>query len=115
MVDLNEIWELERKCWVEGRSYYERILHAEAVYAFPPPMGIFAGNAFVSSMGEEGPCSDVEMTDKHVAQQGDTVSVAYKGRGLSANGDRVSHCTTTWVKTADGWKLMSHHQTPLDG
>lgn len=114
MVDLNEIWELERKCWVEGRSYYERILHAEAVYAFPPPMGIFAGNDFVSSMGEAGPCTDVEMTDRHAAVHGDAVVIAYKGRGIAASGDRVSHCTSTWVQTLAGWKLISHHQTPLD-
>ncbi|MEM0899198.1 MAG: hypothetical protein AAGI92_04540 [Pseudomonadota bacterium] len=113
MADMDEIWSLERRCWLEGRSYYEQILYPQAVYAFPPPMGIFAGNAFVSQMGENGPCTDVEITQQHAVEVEGVVSLAYHGVGHSVQGPRASHCTSTWVKTGDGWKLMSHHQTPL--
>ena len=114
MSALDELWALERKCWLEGRSYYERILHPAAVYAFAPPMGIFAGNDFVGSMGEEGPCTDVEMSDQHAAAQDNVAVLAYKGKGFAADGARVSHCTSTWVNMDDGWKLIGHHQTPVD-
>ncbi|MEM1377128.1 MAG: DUF4440 domain-containing protein, partial [Pseudomonadota bacterium] len=92
----------------------ESILHPDAVYAFPPPMGIFAGNAFVGQMSEEGPCTDVEITQQHAAEADGVVALAYHGVGQSAQGARASHCTSTWVSTDDGWKLMAHHQTPVD-
>ncbi|MEL6435671.1 MAG: nuclear transport factor 2 family protein [Pseudomonadota bacterium] len=111
---VDDVWALERRCWLEGRSYYEAILHPSAVYAFPPPMGIFAGNDFVSSIGEDGPCSDVEMTQRHAVEEGDAVVLAYHGRGVTPGGDRQSHCTSTWLKTHGGWKLAGHHQTPLE-
>lgn len=115
MSDFAEIWEFERRCWVDGRSFYKEIITADSVYAFPPPMGIFSGDAFVDQMGEEGSCVSVEFANRHVRDLGDVVVLVYQGTGKSADGSvRKSNCSTMWNKSDDGWKMVAHHQTPLN-
>ena len=108
------VWELERRCWLEGRAYYKQILADDAVYAFPPPMGIFRGNQFVDQMGEDGPCVSVDMTARQTQLRDGVAVLAYHGAGTAADGSRrISHCTSVWRETPDGWKLACHHQTPV--
>lgn len=115
MNDLDAIWEQERRCWVDGKSYYREIITEDSVYAFPPPMGIFKGSDFVDSMGEEGPCVSVEFTNKNSREFNDTYVLVYEGIGKSADGSlRKSNCTTVWQRSENGWKLAVHHQTPLN-
>lgn len=110
----DDIWELERRCWVEGKSYYQQIITEHSVYAFPPPMGIFKGVAFVDQMGEAGPCTSVEFKNQHLRIMGDAVVLVYQGIGTSADGSlRESNCSSLWEKSASGWVLAVHHQTPI--
>ena len=114
MSAIKTVWALERRCWLEGRSYYKEILADDALYAFPPPMGLFRGNQFVDQMGEDGPCVSVEMTMKHDQLRDGVAVLAYHGAGTGPDGGlRMSHCTSVWREAADGWKLACHHQTPL--
>ena len=114
MTDIDALWELERSCWTKGRSFYEGIITDGSIYAFPPPMGIFKGSQFVGQMNEEGPFASVSFENQHSQTFTDTVVLVYEGTGKPAQGDaRKSHCTSVWMDTESGWKLMVHHQTPL--
>jgi len=110
-----DIWELERRCWVEGRAFYKEIITEESAYAFPSPMGIFKGTAFVDQMGETGACETVEFENQIIRDLGDIVVVLYVGKGKTSDGSlRKSHCSTVWEKRDGGWKLAVHHQTPVN-
>jgi len=112
---MDEIWELERRCWTDGRAFYKEIITDDSAYAFPPPMGIFKGAAFVDQMGEDGPCVSVEFENQITRDLGNTVITIYVGKGKSVDGSiRKSHCSTIWEKRDDGWKLAVHHQTPVN-
>lgn len=116
MAVLDELWGLERRCWLEGRAFYETIITDGSVYAFPPPMGIFKGADFVQHMGEDGPMVDVEISQQQACDFGDVVVLVYHGWGTGRDGtSRASHCSTVWQRSPDGWKLAAHHQTPVDG
>ncbi len=110
----DDIWELERRCWIEGRSFYEEIITVDSVYAFPPPMGIFKGSGFVSQMNEDGPCVSVEFSNQHAHELNGSWVLVYEGLGASSDGShRRSNCSSVWKRTSDGWKLVAHHQTPI--
>ena len=116
MAEFDEVWALERRMWLEGRSFYKTVLADDAVYAFPPPMGIFKGNAFVDQMGETGPCSDVAMGEQHALALGEHAVLVYRGEGTGHDGStRVANCVSAYRRTDDGWQLCAHQQTPLDG
>lgn len=92
-----EIWELERRCWIEGKSFYREIITDHSVYAFPPPMGIFKGSGFVEQMSEAGAFTDVAFTDQHIQEIGDVVVLLYEGTGKGADGNsRKSNCSSVW-------------------
>lgn len=114
MPDFDAIWALERCMWVEGREFYRRALLDDAVYAFPPPMGIFRGNDFVEHMGDIGPCVSVVMQDQHALALGEHAVLVYRGEGTAHDGTkRLSNCVSVYRKTDDSWRLCAHQQTPL--
>ncbi len=115
MSEFDAVWDLERRMWLEGRAFYEVNLAADAVYAFPPPMGIFRGNDFVEHMGETGPCSAVTLHEQQTLALGEHAVLVYRGEGTAHDGSmRVSNCMSVYRKETSGWKLCAHQQTPLD-
>ncbi len=102
--------------WLEGRRFYEMAVADDAVFALPPPLGIFHGKDFVRHMGDAGLCHTVTLDKQHARALGDHVLLVYRGVGTAHDGtQRIANCLSVYRQQTDQWLLCAHQQTPLNG
>lgn len=55
------------------------------------------------------------MEERVLGRSGDSVAVlAYRAEARRAeDGPYRAYCTSTYVRSGDGWKLVQHQQTPI--
>jgi hypothetical protein len=112
-MDDSQVWETERRLWLEGADVYGELLDPECLMAFPG-MGVMRADDVLKSLESAPRWKSVEMIDRAVGRPGDSVLVL----GYAAVGHRDGAppyrclCTSTYRCDGSAWKLIQHQQTP---
>ncbi len=112
-MELEKLWKLEKRFWLDGPEFYESSMASNAHMVFPAPVGILAGEEIVEGLHQGPRWNSVDFDDRSATQLGDAVVLTYKATG-ARDGDEpyVALCGSTYVRQADEWLLLSHQQTP---
>ena len=95
-------------------SFYESVLHEQAVMLFPGDLVIEGKEKILQSFGQQPWKSFLIETHRTVAL-GDAAAVLIYRITAQREGDDIyaALISSTYVHDADGWKLMVHQQTPV--
>lgn len=108
------LWDTERRFWLDGPDFYDKTMLPHARMVFPLPVGILHGGAIVAGLRQGPRWQSVDMQERSETASGDTVVLAYRATGTRQGaGPYAALCSSTYVKLADGWKLLFHQQTPM--
>lgn len=113
----DELWDLEEGFWRGDAPFYEEHLAPDALMVFPAPTGILERDDTVASIREAPRWENVRLTKKHVTRPHvHTAILAYEAQADQADVDSAYRavCSSTYVKTPDGWRLALHQQTPSE-
>ena len=113
-MDVDEIWELECRFWLEGAQVYEAHLHEDAHMIFPA-MGILDRTAILNGLREFPRWTHVDMCNRQAFGAGNTVCVAYIA--IARRGEAQPYrcfCGSTYVRAGNGPIMVAHQQTLMD-
>ncbi|HEV2503671.1 MAG TPA: nuclear transport factor 2 family protein [Mesorhizobium sp.] len=110
---LTSLWDLEKSFWLGGVEVYEAHLADETLMIFPE-IGILGRDAILESIRKAPRWHEVEMSEKHLAEAGDTAALAYAVvASVPARAPYHALCGSTYVRSGNSWRLLSHQQMPL--
>lgn len=107
-----EMWNLERKLWLDGAELYAGSMDEACVMAVPG-MGVMKATEVLDSLRQAPRWSDVEMSDRLLGRADDEViALAHRAKGMR-DGQEPYHCfcTSTYRRADTGWLLIQHQQT----
>lgn len=109
-----DIWNSERRLWLEGTGAYEELMASDCVMAFGP-MGAMGRDEVLESLREAPRWTDVVMTDKAKAVPAENVAViAYHVRSKRPGAEPYEAlCTSTYVRIDGQWMIAQHQQTSV--
>ncbi|MFA5581030.1 MAG: nuclear transport factor 2 family protein [Paracoccaceae bacterium] len=110
---MDELWTYETQLWLQGATAFAALLHPACVMVFPEPVGILQGPAILESLVGVPRWQTVNMQDQ-ASGGADTVVLAYRAEGQREGAAPYhAYCSSTYIRTPDGWRIIQHHQTPL--
>lgn len=99
-----EVWECERRFWLDTSNFYKQHVAPDALILLPI---------------RKSPCwTDVRFSDQRSSFPSvDTALLAYKA---SAAAECLDHayqacCSSTYVRVRKSWMLVAHQESALDG
>jgi hypothetical protein len=115
-----DLIELEHRAWKAlstggdaATAFYEEVLADEVLMLLPGGLVIDDRAAVIASMGGE-PWSSFDLRDERVELLGDDAAVvAYEATAVRGDMTYKALFNSTYVRTADGWRLRLHQQTPV--
>lgn len=108
-----EHWDAEKRFWLDGPDFYKDRMAPAALMVFPAPVGLLEGKAIVDGLRQGPRWQSVDFSETAEAALGDTVVLAYRATGRRQGAEPYTAlCSSTYVRTEGGWKLLSHQQTP---
>lgn len=113
-MDMQELWNCERRLWLEGAGAHDELLHPHAIMTFPPPAGMMQAAAIVESLRGTPPWTAVEMTERASSGNlGGIVIIAYRAEGRGPEKSYSAYCSSTYVRQDESWRIIQHQQTPI--
>lgn len=108
-----DFWQMEESFWTGGAEHARSLMRDDAVFVFPYPAGIQRRDASLKGMDGNAPWRSVVMKNREFSRSGPVALLAYKAEA-EREGDEIFEalCASTYVDDGDGWRLMSHQQTP---
>jgi hypothetical protein len=110
-----EIWKMEERLWLEGGPAFAALLHRDCLMAFAPT-GLIQGEAIRKGLDDFPRWSSALMTGRVMTRPAGPVRVlGYRVRA-QRDGDEpyVALCSSTWLETPRGWRLVQHQHSALD-
>ena len=114
MTDMTEadFWKMEEAYWTGGAEYARSVTRDDAVFVFPYPAGIQSAEASMKGLEGGSRWRSVTFDNHSFTRQGPVVVLAYKAKAERGEDTYSALCASTYVDDGDGWRLMSHQQTP---
>ena len=113
---MKELWDLERSFWIDGPETYESHLAPDSLMILPPPAGVLGRAATIDAIRSSARWATVTFLDKHLihanADAAVLVYVALADRG-GPESAYSAQCSSTYVRSGEGWQLVAHQQAPL--
>ena len=111
---VTRIWDTEQSFWLDGPAFYATHMVPAAQMVFPAPVGILKGEERLGGLDGAPRWDSVEMDERTEATVGDTRVLAYRATGRrGGDAPYLALCSSSYVRQDDGWKLISHQQTPV--
>lgn len=112
---MDTIWNAERRLWTGDADAFRGLLARDCVMILPPPIGMMGRGAVVESVEASPRWRRVDMTREQEATGGDCVVIAYDADAERAEGGPYrARCSSCWVRVGGEWRMISHHQRPLE-
>ncbi len=113
MSDEKELWRLEESFWLGGADTFRSTMADGAIMVFSYPAGILQGDRIAESVASAPRWRSVLMEDRKSNIRGNVAVLAYKAEA-EREGEpiRTVLCASTYLREGEGWRLMSHQQTP---
>jgi hypothetical protein len=84
-----------------------------AIMVFPYPAGILQGERITEGVAGAPRWRSVVMADRTLTLRGNVAVLAYRAEAeREGEAIRTMLCASTYVRDGDGWRLISHQQTP---
>lgn len=111
---MSELWDIERRLWLEGSEAYDQLMTPDCVMAFGPT-GILQGQEILESLRQSPRWSDVQMSDQLEARPADDIAIlAYRAAALRDGAQPyVAFASSTYVCIDGYWWIAQHQQTRL--
>jgi hypothetical protein len=112
-----ELLELEKGFWTLGEAYFKAHADKECLVAFPGMAKAMSNADLAATARNPNRWHEIEFDFKGMVEPGsDIVVLSYEARARREDGEPYAALVSTgYVRRADGWKMMFHSQTPLDG
>ena len=105
----DDLWRHEEIWWTMGPAEAARRMAPNCIMVFPD--GIVQGEDILARLSSGPRWDSVAMTDRHMAESGDLVVLAYRAEARRAGSPpRRVLCSSSWVRLG-GWRLIAHQQT----
>lgn len=113
MDDERALWRLEEGFWLGGAETFRSRMADGAIMIFPYPTGILQGDRITQSLAGVPRWRSVVMADRTLTLRGNVAVLAYRAEAeREGEAIRTMLCASTYVRDGDGWRLISHQQTP---
>jgi hypothetical protein len=112
----SDLWDLERRFWLDGAAFYADHLAPDALLVLPAPAGVLDHAATIASLRDAPRWSALAMdARRELALASDTVALVYRAMARRGDGtpDYHADCSSVYVRGGGGWRLALHQQTPL--
>ncbi len=112
---MTDLWDLERRLWIDGQEAFTDYMDLRALMIFPEPIGMLYDGDILAKLRMAPRWSEVSMTDRVERQRDRLVFLNYR-----ATADRDGHgpynamCTSVWQRVQCGHRIVAHQQTPSD-
>ncbi|MEI7036689.1 nuclear transport factor 2 family protein [Fulvimonas yonginensis] len=113
---MKDIWTLEASFWKDGPDFYEEHLAPDVLMVLPSPVGVLGRAETIDAIRASVRWRNVRFSGKRLVRAGDGVSIiSYVGSADRGGPDSSysAQCSSTYVLSETGWKLVAHQQTPL--
>jgi hypothetical protein len=110
--DMDDLWQIERRLWLEGVEAYREHMSETCLMVFGP-MGIMRGEQILKTLEGAPRWAELRISDETTAAPSSDVRVlAYKADAERAGAEPYhAYCSSTYVKGGRGWQLVQHQQT----
>ena len=107
---------MEQKLWSGGPSEYRHTLDAECLIAFTEMAGV-TRREDIAAQADAQRWRNVHLEVEGFLQPADDVAIlTCRASAARASGEPYeARVSSGYVKRTDGWKMMFHQQTPLNG
>jgi hypothetical protein len=115
-MDQAELLGLEEQFWKGDAEFYQRHLTADAIMAFPDPVGRMGKDATVASIAHAPRWSSVDMSEVATLELGPgAVLLLYRARARREgdSSDYRADVSSIYVDRGAGWQLVFHQQAPI--
>lgn len=111
---MDELWQIERRLWLDGADFFADHMADDALMVFPDPVGILEGEAIVEGLRHAPRWSSVDMEEQTTVERDGGVILAYRATG-QRNGQEPykAFCMSVYEPKAGGWRITAHQQTPV--
>lgn len=107
------LWEIEESFWTQGADFASGRMADGAVMIFPYPAGILQGQEIAQGLKSAPRWRSVTLSDRRCRRRGNVAVLAYEAAAERAGEDIYKAlCASTYIEDDDGWRLLSHQQTP---
>jgi hypothetical protein len=113
----DDLLALEKKFWSGDSAFFAANADAECLVAFPDMAGVMENADLAKTAKNPRRWKDLEIELKGVIEPSDDVTLlSYEADATRENGEHYKALVSTgYKKHRDGWKMMFHGQTPLEG
>ncbi len=110
-----EFWDLERGFWLQGEPHFRAHMAQGCIMAFPEPVGALTGSAIVESLQSVPRWKTVDFGKTILSRIGrHGVVLAYRAHAIRDGGPPYrALCSSTYIDTDAGWRLVQHQHTPI--
>jgi hypothetical protein len=116
------LWELERRFWIGDASFHAGHLAPEAWMLLPAPAGLMSRTESLQALAQAPRWSEVAFSETKTLAPGDDIALLVyaaeasreepSGDMHSGAGPYRAWCSSTYLRTPSGWRLLLHQQTP---
>ncbi|MBW3096917.1 nuclear transport factor 2 family protein [Pseudohoeflea coraliihabitans] len=108
-----ELWDLEREFWSRDADFFAEHMAEHAVMVIPVQQGILSGEEILETLGDAPRWQEVDFADQQLIEADHFALLSYRAHGAREDGsDYRARCATGYIRDGDGWRLISHQQTP---
>ncbi len=120
MALIDELFALEEGFWLAGEDHFLAHLDRQCLLAFPQAgemHGVQSAEAIAATASTPGRWRDLAIRHRHLLQPSDNVAlISYRADVSRFDGmPYAALIGSGYVRRADGWKLMFHQHSPVDG
>jgi hypothetical protein len=110
----HEVWECERRFWLDRGNFYKAHVAPDAVLVLPT-VGVVDRAAGLAWARKSPPWTYVEFSNRIFSCAAQTAVLAYEAH---AEATKVAHtysacCSSTYVRVRESWMLVAHQQSAL--
>ncbi|MGZ9809736.1 DUF4440 domain-containing protein [Pseudoroseicyclus sp. H15] len=110
---MHDLWEQERRLWLDGQEAYEELLSDEVLMTFPAPGGPLDRATVIDSLDDSNRWEAVAFDDQHVRELGEDRLLIYTAEGRREGEGYAAGCASVWRLEGDKYRLYYHQQTPV--
>jgi hypothetical protein len=112
----DDLLSMDKKLWSGGPGEYRHTLDAQCLIAFSEMAGV-SSREDIAAQADAQRWRDVDVKVEGFLQPAENIAIlTYRASAARASGEPyATRVSSGYVKRTDGWKMMFHQQTPLNG
>ncbi|RXZ66074.1 nuclear transport factor 2 family protein [Pelagerythrobacter rhizovicinus] len=111
----DNLWQAERRLWMEGAAAYDELVAPDCVMVFPG-IGTMDRAGAIAGIENAPRWQELDISETRLVRFGKDVAVlAYRAEARRGDDPAYTcHCSSTYRGADAGWHLIQHQQTVTD-